>query len=66
MLFYMPVDKLLQMSPFWAVNTGDIGGSLGLYLGASILTVVELLDILFGIVSAVIISKDQTFVYTMQ
>lgn len=28
--------------------TGDIGGNIGLYLGGSILTLVEILDIVFA------------------
>jgi hypothetical protein len=37
------------MKLLWLSITGDIGGSIGLYLGGSLLTLMELLDLLLWV-----------------
>ena len=36
-------------APFWFVFPGDIGGQMGLFIGASILTILELFDYLYEV-----------------
>ena len=36
------------------VVTGDIGGQMGLFIGASILTILELVDYLYEVIKVII------------